>query len=221
MPQTGRSGRGLGEDWDRNRLSFAEMTIGTGHFVALMRALRVEEPLQRVLFAALPGEGHDIGITIAADLLRDAGRQIDPLVALGHDGLIAHVERSRPSIIGRSLSTEGRLGARVRPVVALRIVTPHVLIGVALAAALDAGKIGGLADLDLILRDAPGPLRGTRQALPAPRLNSGRYPGADALARFRCGGRCGLVGARGRDQGAFGPDAPVAGASILWRSSMT
>ena len=158
--------RKLGEGWDLNRLSFAEVTIGTGHLYALMRVLRAEETQQRptfdarrcALFATVPGEDHSIGITIAADLFRNAGWEIDLQVATDHDRLIAHVDRTRPSIIGLSLTTERRLAALVRLVVALRIVAPTVLIGVAPPADLDAGTVEGLVDLDLLIRDVPGAL---------------------------------------------------------------
>lgn len=155
--------RRLGEGWEQNRLSFAEVTIGTGHLYALMRALRAEDRPSRgpsdarksALFATVPGEDHAIGITIAADLFRDAGWEIDLQITTDHDGLIAHVERTRPSIIGLSLSTERRLEDLVRLVVALRIVTPGVVIGVAPAAPLDPEKIDSLVDLDLLFRDVP------------------------------------------------------------------
>lgn len=129
-----------------------------------MRALRAEAPADKrpfdirrcALFATVPDEDHSIGITIAADLFRDAGWEIDLQIALDHDGLVDHVERTRPTIIGLSLTTERRLGDLVRLVVALRIVTPQVLIGVAPGAALDPGQVAGLVDLDLVFRDAPG-----------------------------------------------------------------
>jgi methanogenic corrinoid protein MtbC1 len=155
--------RRLGEGWDRNEFSFAEVTIGTGHLYALMRALRAEEPTRGpafdtrrcALFATVPGEDHSIGITVAADLFRDAGWEIDLRIAMDHDGLIAHVERTRPPIIGLSLSTERRLEDLIRLVVALRIAMPHVLIGVAPAAPLDAEKVGSLVDIDLLFPDVP------------------------------------------------------------------
>lgn len=128
-----------------------------------MRALRAEDTPSRApvdarrsaLFATVPGEDHAIGITIAADLFRDAGWEIDLQIATDHDGLIAHIERTRPSIIGLSLSTERRLEDLVRLVVALRIVMPDVVIGVAPAAPIDPGRVGSLVDLDLLFRDVP------------------------------------------------------------------
>lgn len=154
--------RALGEAWDNNRLSLTEVTIGTGHLYALMRALRTEAEQDRAtfdarrcaLFAAVPGEDHGIGITVAADLFRDAGWDIDLQLATDHDALLARAERTQPRVVGLSLSTQGRLPALARLVVGLRLALPRAVIGVAPAATLDAGMIGDLLDVDLVLGDA-------------------------------------------------------------------
>jgi MerR family transcriptional regulator, light-induced transcriptional regulator len=154
--------RRLGEGWDEDRLTFLEVTTGTGHLYALMRALRKEGRSARpafdsrrcALFATIPGEDHGIGITVAADLFRDAGWEIDLQTGTDHDSLIAHVERTEPTMIGLSLSTERRLDALVRLVVAIRLVVPHAIIGVAPAATLDRKQVENLVDIDLLFSDA-------------------------------------------------------------------
>lgn len=154
--------RMLGERWDEDRLSFTDVTVGTGHLYALMRALRIEEhsdhltfdPRRCALFATVPGEEHGIGITVAADLFRNAGWEIDLQIGADHDGLINWVELTRPEIVGLSLSSERRLDDLVRLVVAIRIVVPHALIGVAPGATIDENKLGDLVDIDLLFRDA-------------------------------------------------------------------
>ena len=154
--------RRLGEEWDENRLSFLEVTLGTGHLYALMRGLRTEGAAVRptldarrcALFATVPGEDHGIGITVAADLFRDAGWDIDLKIGTDHDDLMAHVELTRPAIIGLSLSTVNRLEDLMRLVVAVRIVVPHAIIGVAPAARIDEDRVRNLVDIDLLFRDA-------------------------------------------------------------------
>lgn len=154
--------RALGARWDDNRLSLTEVTIGTGHLYALMRALRTEARPARpaptgrrqALFATVPGEDHSIGITIAADLFREAGWDIDLQLATDHDGLVARAERLHPCVIGLSLSAEARLLALARLVVALRLALPGAVIGVAPAAALDPAGLDALLDIDLVLGDA-------------------------------------------------------------------
>ena len=158
----GAAARKLGEGWDAGRLSFAEVTIGTGHLYALMRALRAEGPpagtpfdaRRHALFATVPGETHGIGITMAADLFRDSGWEIDLQVGKDHDTLVARVERSQPDIVGLSLSTDHRLQDLVRLVVALRLVVPQAVIGVAPGAELADAEITEIVDIDLLFHDA-------------------------------------------------------------------
>jgi len=159
--------RHLGIGWEEDRYSFLQVTIGTGHLYALMRALRAEGAALRpafdirrsALFATVPGEDHGIGITVAADIFRDAGWEIDLQTSTTHDALMAHVEQTHPLIIGLSLSTEQRLDALVRLVVAMRLVVPEAIIGVAPAATVDGKRLRALADIDLLFTDAPSAYR--------------------------------------------------------------
>lgn len=159
--------RHLGKGWDEDRFSFLQVTIATGHLYALMRALRAEgaglrkgfDIRRSALFATVPGEDHGIGITVAADIFRDAGWEIDLQTATTHEALMAHVERTHPLIIGLSLSTEQRLDALVRLVVAMRLVVPEAIIGVAPAATVDGKRLRALADIDLLFTDAPSAYR--------------------------------------------------------------
>ena len=154
--------RRLGEGWDEDRLSFLDVTYGTGHLYALMRALREERrspsvPMdvrKHALFATVPGEDHGIGVTIAADLFRQEGWEIDLKTDTDHEALLEHVEATRPQIIGLSLSTHRRLDALVRLVVAVRISIPEVIIGVAPGGDLKADRILQLVDIDLVFDDA-------------------------------------------------------------------
>lgn len=155
--------RQFGESWLCNRLTFAQIAIGTGHLYALLRALRIEgggadraayDARKTALFATVPGEEHGLGITIAADFFRDDGWEIDLQTGLDHDTLVTRIERARPQIIGLSLSTEHRLKDLVRLVVAIRFIVPDAIIGATPTALLDEGKMRRLVDLDLVFRDA-------------------------------------------------------------------
>lgn len=157
----GAAARCLGEQWDEGRLSFFQVTTGTGHLYALMRSLRAEQSPTGVfdtrryaLFATVPGEDHGIGITVAADLFRDAGWEIDLQIGAAFDELIASVAQTEPQIIGLSLSTERHMKTLVQLVVAMRIECPRAIIGVAAGAGLDATKVRQIADIDLLFDDA-------------------------------------------------------------------
>jgi methanogenic corrinoid protein MtbC1 len=159
--------RCLGERWERDELSFLQVTCGTGHLYALMRALRSEisfahrkfDNRRVALFATVPGEDHGIGVTVAADLFRQEGWEIDLETGTDHNQLIAHVEKTQPHIIGLSLSTEQRLAALVRLVVAIRLVMPDAIIGVAPSTSVDANRLRALVDIDLVFSDASSAFR--------------------------------------------------------------
>jgi len=106
------------------------------------------------LFATVPGEDHGLGITVAADLFRDAGWDIDLQVGQDHDTLLAHVETRRPFAIGLSLSSDQRIDALIRLVIAIRLTVPHAILGVASHEDLDDDTLRRLVDIDLVFRDA-------------------------------------------------------------------
>lgn len=155
--------RHLGMAWDEDRISFVEVTYGTGHLYALMRSLRAERPVttgpielaKRALFATVPGEDHGIGITMAADLFREDGWDIVLQTDTEHDALLACADRMAPGIIGLSLSTERRVEALVRLVVALRLILPEAIIGVASGGNLDPDWVETRVDIDLVFGDVP------------------------------------------------------------------
>lgn len=158
----GAAARRLGEGWENDTLSFVDVTIGTGHLYALMRSMRSEardvvlpfDPRRRALFATVPGETHSVGITVAADLFRDEGWEIDLQVGLEHKALVAHIERTKPPIIGLSFSTDGRFDELAHLVVATRIIIPHAIIGVAGGDGLDSDRVRNIVDIDLLFEDA-------------------------------------------------------------------
>jgi methanogenic corrinoid protein MtbC1 len=73
--------RRLGEYWDQDSLSFADVTIGLGRLQQVVRALGYKNggdidsgrPLPTALFAPAPGEQHIFGIFIVEDCFRRAG----------------------------------------------------------------------------------------------------------------------------------------------------
>ncbi|MGY6548973.1 MAG: cobalamin B12-binding domain-containing protein [Roseinatronobacter sp.] len=158
----GAAARMLGERWEADAVTPLQVTNGAGTVYALMRALRrtqtVIPPLDTrhaALFASVPGEQHGIGVTMAADMFRQAGWDIDLQLGLDHPALLAHVTRTRPRVIGLSLSTHDRLPELVRAVVGLRLVVQDAVIGIAQGGDLTAADLQRVADVDLIFNDAP------------------------------------------------------------------
>lgn len=153
--------RMLGAKWERDEVSLLDVIHGTGHLYSLLRALRPAPAAEaatalsrrNALFALVPGETHRFGIQLAAETFREAGWNIDLQVGLGHDDLIHHVQRTGPTIIGFSLSTEERLADLIRAVIAVRLERPSAIIGVAPALNMEDTKLRSVVDVDLVFRD--------------------------------------------------------------------
>ncbi|MFY0693323.1 MAG: cobalamin-dependent protein [Paracoccaceae bacterium] len=126
--------RMLGQWWEENTLSFAEVTMGTSRLYALMRSLNVptdalpQDARKKAAFAAVPGEIHTLGVKMAADLFRDRGWEISLRVGLSHDELVASMEALSPRVIGLSAGGKHSSAALARLIVALRISVPRALI---------------------------------------------------------------------------------------------
>lgn len=157
----------LGARWEADEAGFSDVIHGTGHLYSLLRAIQLEPwgktstELNRksAVFAVVPGETHNFGVRLAAETFREAGWTIDLQVGMTHDELVQHVQQVEPDIIGLSLSTQGRLEALVRLVIALRLVRPSSIIGVAPALNMRDDIIHKVADVDAIFRDARAAVR--------------------------------------------------------------
>ncbi len=129
-----RAAQRLGEWWDNDEVSFIDVTLGVGRVYAIMRGLRpmfLQTGVQRrrtATFAAVPGETHLLGITMAADLFRKDGWDITLHVGLGHNALLAALADDENPIVGLSCSGEHSTEALVQLVVGLRINNPHRLL---------------------------------------------------------------------------------------------
>jgi MerR family transcriptional regulator, light-induced transcriptional regulator len=124
----------MGEWWDNDQVSFYRVTIAAGRIYAILRVLRMERPAstpdmrRTAVFASVPGETHTLGITIAADLARDRGWDIELFVGLPHDDLVHVMEQRMPGLIGLSASGKRSLPALSKLIVALRLTNPAVRI---------------------------------------------------------------------------------------------
>lgn len=151
----------LGERWEEGLLTPLQVTIGAGTLYALMRAMRSPAHMNRApdyrrvaLFATVPAEKHGIGITVAADMFRMAGWDIDLQIGLDHAQLIDRARHTRPTIIGLSLSTSERLAEMLKAILALRLLLPAARIGVAPGGDLTRDDVERIADVDIIFGDA-------------------------------------------------------------------
>lgn len=124
----------LGLWWEQDQVSFYRVTVAAGRIYAILRALRMgrahtpPDMRRAAVFAAVPGEQHTLGVTMATDLARERGWDIDLLIGLTHDELLSAVLARQPAIIGLSASGKRSLPALGRLIVALHIIVPNARI---------------------------------------------------------------------------------------------
>lgn len=146
--------RRLGDWWDEDKVPFINVTIAAGRIYAILRILRLQlsmgaQDLRRAaVFASLPGENHTLGITIATDLARDRGWDIELFTGLSHDELVERLEQRQPRLICLSASGKRMLPALTRLLVVLRISNPNSRILIAGQIAASGLSLVGLTGAD-------------------------------------------------------------------------
>jgi MerR family transcriptional regulator, light-induced transcriptional regulator len=120
--------RRLGTLWEEDELSFAEVTLAANRLFGVLRSL-AHRPIPRAdsrfaIFAAVPGEEHVLGVTMAAERARGAGWDVALCLGMPHDRLVARITDAAPDVIGLSLSSQRTLLPLTRLIVALRIAVP-------------------------------------------------------------------------------------------------
>lgn len=130
----GEAARRLGELWEEDRLSYHGMAVAAGRILHLLKDLRDLAPpfdprgARSALFATVPGEMHVLGVTMAADLFREDGWDIDLKLDETEAQLSETVQKGGYAIVGLSASSLDRVRALARVVVELRLVSPKILI---------------------------------------------------------------------------------------------
>jgi methanogenic corrinoid protein MtbC1 len=120
--------RYLGHLWEEDALSFTDVSLAANRLFGILRTL-AHRPLARTdapfaVFAAVPGEEHVLGVTMAAERARGAGWEVALLIGLSHDALVTRIADLAPDVIGLSLSGPRSVLPLTRLVVALRVAVP-------------------------------------------------------------------------------------------------
>jgi MerR family transcriptional regulator, light-induced transcriptional regulator len=148
--------RRLGQRWERDETTAAEVILGAGRVYAILRELRTvflaeyldAPPGAEAIFASVPGEVHGIGATIAADTLRRKGWDITLLLGLGHSALVDEIARLRPTMVGLSMAQSSMTFPVARLIVALRVRCPHVWVLVGGPVIADDPEVARIVDAD-------------------------------------------------------------------------
>ncbi|OSQ53210.1 cobalamin B12-binding domain-containing protein [Marivita geojedonensis] len=133
----GAAAKRLGEWWDEDIITFGDMAVAAGRMLHFLRDLRdlapafVQRGSREALFASVPGEQHILGVTMAADLMRDKGWKIDLQINQSIEQLCQRVRDNNVMIIGLSATNAERIRSLAASVVELRLAAPHarILIG--------------------------------------------------------------------------------------------
>ena len=156
----------LGQWWESDDLSFAQVTTGTGRIYAIMRSLRPRLPRSQLMtrksafFATVPGDDHNLGARMATDLARKDGWEIELALDLAHDPLVEAIAASGQLLVGLSGAGVHSLPALARLILALRIATPNALI-------LVSGNVVDVAGESVALMHADATAREFRDAMRA------------------------------------------------------
>jgi len=107
----------LGELWDADRCSFADVTLGTGYLHQILRDLctcldaNAEIPgyHHRVLLLPAPGEQHIFGLSVLGESFRRRGWDVCGGPGQDRKELLAMVHREHFDVLGFSVATERHL----------------------------------------------------------------------------------------------------------------
>lgn len=150
--------RRLGEMWDADEISFVDVTVASGYLYGLIRASSESQAGARrrkyAVFATLPCEQHSLGVTVAAEVFREAGWQIDVFTGLSHEELVSRVSEAAPAILGLSISRKEQIPALSAVCVSIRLAVPATLIIAAGAGVAGAPDIQSVADVDEVFASA-------------------------------------------------------------------
>jgi MerR family transcriptional regulator, light-induced transcriptional regulator len=154
--------RELGAKWDAEKVTYLQVTVAVGKLYALVRAIGADgtgltpstQRDKRALFASVPDEQHTLGVTIAAEVFRNAGWDIVLMINQSHQLLIDRAQVIRPPVVGYSISNSTGLDKLARLVVATRLAVPNIIIAVAAGPDIDENTLRNVVDLDLVIADA-------------------------------------------------------------------
>ena len=140
--------RMLGEMWEEDRVSFADVTVALCRLHDVMRNLGAGQPQatdtlpqgRRALLVPMPGEQHTFGLVMVADFFRRAGWDVWTDAVPGSNELITLVRHEWFTMIGLSVGCESHLEGVASTIHALRRAARNRSIGVMVGGSLIAKR---------------------------------------------------------------------------------
>lgn len=138
--------RMLGEMWEEDRVSFADVTVALCRLHDVMRnlgagQLQATDTLpqgRRALLVPMPGEQHTFGLVMVADFFRRAGWDVWTDAVPGSNELISLVRQEWFTMIGLSVGCESHLEGVASMIHSLRRAARNRSIGVMVGGSLIA-----------------------------------------------------------------------------------
>lgn len=131
------SARRLGQMWEDDSLSSAQVTLAAARIYTIMRGLSPELPCpdglaeRHAVFAPVPGSKHVLGARMAADLFRRDGWHIDLRFCDTGEELLSDLAQMDFRVLGLSAAARADILGLTRVIAALRVTAPHVRVLIA------------------------------------------------------------------------------------------
>ncbi|PWK61022.1 cobalamin B12-binding domain-containing protein [Roseicyclus mahoneyensis] len=160
-----RAARRLGEGWEADKLSFADVSVAIAQIFRLNQAFRqrnvpfVRGPERLGIFATIPGQPHNLGLVLAAEAFRGEGWQIDLRLDTPARDIIDIVRRQRPGLIGLTISREDRRHQMAHLILSLRALPLPIRIMLGGRGALGLARILPRGHVDRVVTDITSALR--------------------------------------------------------------
>ena len=125
--------RHLGTLWREDQATFLGVSTAAVRIEEILRKFQSTKPIivrskKQAIFASVPGEGHTIGVRMAADLQRTKGWDIHLVTNASFGDLLSEIENSPAEILGLSIGSRASMHGLYSIVKALRVSRPNMKI---------------------------------------------------------------------------------------------
>lgn len=160
-----RAARRLGQGWEEDRLSFADVSLAVAQIFRLNQAFRQRHvPIRRsggrlALFATLPGQPHNLGLVLAAEAFRGEGWDVELCLDTPARVIVDLALRHRPALVGLTLSREDKRHQLAHLIASLRALPVPFRIMLGGRGAFGLARVLPPGQVDRVVSDIASALR--------------------------------------------------------------